>query len=291
MEHTKKQKFFEYLIIIIGTTSLAIAINVFFEPFNLVTGGVSGLSIIIKSLADTKFGVDIPLWLTNLVLNAPLFIAGIKVLGLKMLKRTIFATLYLSIALYYTKFIPIDLLMDIDPVLIAVFGGTLSGFGIGLVFSSFATTGGTDLLATIINKYIRSISVSKLLFVLDTAIILGGIFMFGINKAMYAIIAVYITSKVIDSVLEGLSFSKAVFIISEYSRDIAQRILHELDRGVTGLSGRGMYTLNDKEVLLCVVSRKQIIQLKDIVKSTDNNAFLLVFDTRETLGEGFQSNF
>ncbi len=289
MEHTFKQKIFEYLIIIIGTTILAISINLFFEPFDLVTGGVSGLSIIIKRFSEDNFNLSLPLWLTNVALNLPLFLIGIKVLGMKMLARTIFSTFYLSIALFYTAFIP-NLFTNIEPLLISLFGGILSGVGLGLVFSSFATTGGTDLAASIIAKNIKHISVSKLLFMLDTLIIFLGIFMFGIDKAMYAIIAVYITSKVIDNILEGLSFSKAALIISEHSDIIAQKILLEIDRGVTGLTGRGMYTLNSKEVLLCVVSRKQIIQLKDIVKSLDNNAFLLIFDVREALGEGFQSN-
>lgn len=290
MEHTNKQKIIEYLSIIVGTTSLAIAINVFFEPFGIVTGGVSGLSIIIKSLAEAKLGLDIPLWLTNIALNLPLFIVGIKILGIKFLSRTIFATLYLSFALFYTKFIPTYFLDGTELILISLFGGVLSGFGLGLVFSSFATTGGTDLAATIIQRYFKHISISKLLLMLDTLIIVLGVFMFGFVKAMYAIIAVYITSKVIDSVLEGLSFSKAAFIISEHSSQISQKILTDIDRGVTGLTGRGMYTLKSKEVLLCVVSRKEVIQLKEVVKSIDNNAFLLVFDVRETLGEGFQSN-
>lgn len=290
MKHTTKQNIIEYMSIILGTTSLAIAINVFFDPFELVTGGVSGLSIIVKKFSEDRFNIIIPLWLTNIVLNIPLFVLGIKVLGPKMLKKTIFATIYLSLALYYTKFIPINLFNEVEPLLIALFGGALSGLGIGLVFSSLATTGGTDLAASIIHKYVKHISVSKLLFLLDTIIILLGIFMFGITNAMYAIIAVYITSKVIDNILEGLSFSKAAFIISEHSDIIAKEILSELDRGVTGISGRGMYTLNDKEILLCVVSRKQVIQLKDAVKAIDSEAFLLVFDVRETLGEGFQSN-
>lgn len=290
MKHSIKQKIIEYLAIIVGTTILSIAINVFFDPFELVTGGVSGLSIIIKKFAEEKYNIIIPLWLTNLALNLPLFVAGVKILGIKMLRRTIFATLYLSVALFYTKLIPTSFLVDAEPLLVALFGGVLSGVGIGLVFSSFATTGGTDLAASIIHRYVKHISISKLLFMLDTCIILFGIFMFGINKAMYAIIAVYITSKVIDSILEGLSFSKAALIISEHSDIIAKEILAQLDRGVTGLSGRGMYTLNNKEILLCVVSRKQVIQLKDAVKFIDNRAFLLVFDVREALGEGFESN-
>jgi len=290
MRNKNNQNMLECLFIMAGTTLLAIAINVFFEPFGVVTGGVSGLSIIIKNLAENKFGVSIPLWITNIALNIPLFIVGIKVLGFKFLSRTIFTTFYLSFALFYTKFIPTDFLNDTELILVSLFGGVLSGVGLGLVFSSFATTGGTDLAATIIHKYFKHISVSKLLLALDSTIIVLGVFMFGFVKAMYAIIAVYITSKVIDNVLEGLSFSKAAFIISEYSSEIAQKVLTQVNRGVTGLTGRGMYTLKSKEVLLCVVSRKQIVQLKEIVKAIDNKAFLLVFDVRETLGEGFQSN-
>lgn len=290
LDNANKQSFIEYLYIVIGTTLLAVAINVFFEPYNLVIGGVSGLSIIIKNYAMQHYNMNIPLWLANTVLNVPIFLVGIKTLGFKMLKRTMFSTLYLSFALYYTKFIPIEGVVAIDPILIVLFGGTLSGIGIGLVFRSFSTTGGTDLAATIIHQFIRHISVSKILFVLDTAIIITGVFMFGISKAMYAIVVVYISSKVIDSILEGLSFSKAALIISEHSENIANAIFSEIDRGVTGLSGRGMYTRKNKELLLCVVSKKEIINLKNLVKSIDDKAFLLIFDIRETLGEGFGPN-
>lgn len=284
MHQTNKDIFQDYLWIVLGTTLLAAAINIFFEPHQLVTGGVTGLAIVIKYVSEQLVGWGVPLWATNITLNIPLFVLGIIILGKGFGTRTLFSTFYLSFALYYTKFIPAP---DVDLLLSALFGGVLGGVGLGLVFAAFATTGGTDLAASIIRQYLKHFSVAKIMLVLDSLIIVSGLFMFGIEKAMYAIIAVYVTAKVIDNILEGMTFSKAAFIISTESELIANDIMKELDRGATGLKGKGMYTKKDKEVLFCIVSQKQIVRLKEIVKDIDPQAFLIVADVREVLGEGF----
>jgi uncharacterized membrane-anchored protein YitT (DUF2179 family) len=280
----KKKIVREYLLIILGTTLLAAAINLFFEKHQLVTGGVTGLAIVIKHITKDYFNGGIPLWITNMVLNIPLFILGTILRGKVFGGKTLFSTFYLSFALYYTKFLPS---IPTDLMLASLFGGVLAGIGLGFVFIGFATTGGTDLAASIIQYYIKHMSVAQIMMGLDALIIFSGFFIFGPTKAMYAVISVYITAKLVDSMLEGVHFSKAAFIISDQSARIAEEVMTRMDRGITGLEGRGMYTKNEKEVLLCVVSKKEIFQLREIVKEIDALAFVIVADVREVFGEGF----
>ncbi len=274
-----------YAIISVGVILLALGISVFYAPYGMVTGGVSGLAIIIAETSK-GLGFSIPIWLTNLLFNVPLFAIGLKALGIKNLAKTIYATFFLSFALYLTNFIPA---IETDLTIASVFGGVTCGLGLGLVFRSVATTGGTDLAANIIHLKLRHVSIQKIMFVLDATIIIIGLFTFGPIKAMYAIVGVFITSKVIDGVLEGLSFAKAAFIISTKSDEISKSILLKIDRGVTALSGRGAYTNTEKDVLLCVVSSKELVEIKQLVKEIDNRAFVIVADVREVLGEGFKS--
>lgn len=280
----KKQLFRDYLLISIGTTILACGTNLFFEKQNLVIGGVTGLAIVIKHMTVGLFKDGIPLWFTNIVLNIPLYLIGIKIKGKGFGKKTLYGIIFLSFALFFTKYIPAP---PTDILLSSLFGGVLSGIGLGFVFIAYGTTGGTDLAANILQHFIKQLSVGKIMMVLDGIIIFSGAVIFGAINTMYAIIAVYVTGKILDNMLEGVHFSKAVFIISDKGETIAQEIMRILDRGVTGLNGRGMYTNNDKEVLFCVVSKKEIYKLKDIVRSLDTKAFVIVSDVKEVLGEGF----
>lgn len=281
---THRKPITDYILIILGTTLLAFSINVFFEPLEMITGGITGIAIIVKQKTQHLVVGGVPLWLTNLVINIPLFITAIIIKGKDFGVRTLFATLYLSFALYYTQWIP-ELTSDF--ILGSLFGGVIAGIGLGMVFSAFATTGGTDLGATIIQHFIKHLSVANILLVLDGLIITLGFFVFGAEKSMYAIISVYITAKIIDTILEGLKFAKAAFIISDKEEIIAKTLLDKLDRGITGLHGQGMYTKATRKVLFCVVSKKEIVTLKEIVKECDHNAFVIVTDAREVLGEGF----
>lgn len=273
----------EYLMITLGVFTVAISTSVFFEPGNLVTGGVTGIGIIVRDIfADVA---EIPVWLTNLVLNVPLFIAAIKVKGFKFVRRTLFATALLSPALYITSFIPS---LSGDILLVSLFGGVASGLGLGIVFRYSSTTGGSDLAAWIVHHFIKHESVSKILLVIDGVIILAGFVVFGPEKTMYAIIAAYVSSKLIAATLEGLSFAKAAYIISDKSAEIADEIMRELERGATALMGKGAYTGEEKDVLMCVVSTKEIVRLKEIAREIDKDVFIIVSDVREVLGEGFQ---
>lgn len=275
----------DIVYIMVGVTVLAMAINMVFDPLEMVLGGVTGLAIIIKAATEGVIEGGIPLWLTNIVINIPLFILAMIIKGRDFGARSLFATLYLSVALYITGDLPT---LTHDPLLGSIYGGVLGGFGLGLVFSAFSTTGGTDLAASLIQKVIRHISVARIMLFLDGIIIFGGVFIFGMEATLYAVISVFITAKVIDAILDGLHFSKAAFIITDHARHIADDVMAELDRGVTGLHGMGMYTKAEKNVLFCVVSKREIVKLKELAARRDPKAFVIVTDVREVLGEGFR---
>ena len=161
------------------------------------------------------------------------------------------------------------------------------GVGIGLVFLSQATTGGTDLIAAIIQHFWRHYSIADIMQIIDAVIVLAGAYLFGIQMALYAVISIYLVSKVSDGIIEGLKFSKAAFIITQKPDELSQILMNELSRGVTGLSAKGMYSGEEKNMLFCVVSRKEIVQLKELTLTLDPDAFVIVTDVREVLGEGF----
>ena len=268
----------DYILILIGASIMGFAIKNIYDPIGLVTGGASGVAIILKK----QFGV--PLWLTNTAINIPLFAAAAKLKGWSFIKRTLLATVTLSVSLYVIPEMPF--LMD-DLFLTALFGGLITGAGAGIVFACQATTGGTDMLAAIIRRWLPHYTLAQILQVLDAVIVLIGAGIFGVTYALYALIAIYAVSKVSDGIIEGMKYSKVAYIISDKSTEIAAAILKELERGVTALDAKGMYSGNRKDVLFCVVSRKEIAQLKELVVGHDAQAFVIVSDAREVLGEGF----
>lgn len=280
----QKYKIIDYLLIIVGTTLLAIAINVYFDAMGMVIGGVTGLAIIIKDFTHGLWQGGVPVSVTNLAVNIPLFLIAFLIRGKEFGGKSLFATVFLSIALEYTKFLP---KLTHDFFLGSVFGGLLAGLGIGLVFAANATTGGTDLAGGILHHFFPGLSMARWMQTIDVFIILGGFMVFGTERTMYAMISVYVSMKVIDTILEGMNFSKAAYIISEQHEAIAAEIMKEIERGITSLSGVGKYTGNQKEVLLCVMSKRQIITVKEIVKRMDPRAFMIVTDAREVFGEGF----
>lgn len=281
----KKNILIEYLCILAGTTLMAIATNIFYESNDIVTGGITGLSIVIQYLSGKFFGFAIPLWMTTIVLNIPLLILGMRANGRKFIFRTIISIILLSIMLYLTKGFEVK---DFDMTISSIYGGLLIGIGLGLVFRSGATTGGTDLSASIINSKHKQIPIATIMFSIDAFVIASGFFTFGAKKAMYAIIAEFITSRILDMMLEGFIFSKSVFIISEKTDEIADKILNQMRRGVTSLTGRGMYTKKEKNILFCVMTNKEVFNLKTMINTIDPKAFIIVTDAHEVLGNGFR---
>ncbi len=281
----------EFMYILIGTALLALGINWFTAPIGLVTGGISGVAIIVQEVSTETIGFAIPLWLTNIVLNIPLFIISIKQRGFNFAKKSLWAVSMLSFALWYTEFIPKFINAGDDLLLTSVFGGALLGLGIGTVLKSGATTGGTDMLASIIKFRHSNFPIAKLMLAIDGFIILCGFFIFGSTKAMYAILSVFITSKVITNVLEGVHYAKAAFIISDKSEELAKVIMEKIPRGSTGLKAKGMYSGEEKEMLFVVISQKEVTKLRHLIWEIDQEAFVTIADVREVLGQGFLQDY
>ena len=278
--------YMDYLYIAAGTLLCAIAVTSVFDAQGMVIGGLSGLSIIIKQLTGNMFrGMPegIPLWFTNVIVNIPLFIFGGRYRGKQFLIRTTVATLLFII---FLGVLPPFSFFPRDPFFGAVAGGAMMGFGMGLIFVAGAASGGSDLLASILQKKLRQVSIPVIMAVIDGVIVLAGSFVFGMTNAVYAVVAIYIESRLADNMLTGISNSKMVYIISDNSGEISKIIMQELERGVTGLRIRGMYTGKERDMLLCVVADKELIKLKDIVASCDTDAFVIVMNAAEALGEG-----
>ncbi|KPU26700.1 membrane protein [Caloranaerobacter sp. TR13] len=282
MENIKKNWYryiVEYIGITIGTIIMALSLNLFLEPNTIAPGGVTGLAIVIKKI----IGIDVDI--TNLIINIPLFIFGLIVLGKAFGAKTLYGTFALS---FFIRILPNGNLVN-ELLLAAIFGGVLMGIGLGIVFRFGGTTGGTDLAGAILNKYFPGFSTATFMMSIDLCVVaIAGIVDKKLETSLYSVIALYIIVKVIDLILEGLGYAKAFFIISQYPDKIGNTILEKLNRGVTVLKGRGMYTGKDRDVLLCVVNRSQVTKLKEIVHQIDKNAFVMVADIYEVLGEGFK---
>ena len=279
-----KSMLWDYFVMLAGTAMMAVAIDSLYDPMNLVTGGVTGLAILVKAVSNGIIEGGIPLWLTNAVLNVPLFLAAMKIKGMKFIGRTAFSTLALSAWLYV---LPPMNFSDGDILLASVFGGILTGVGLGLVFLARGTTGGVELLATLIHEKVRYYSIVRIMSFIDGLIIITGVFVFGVRPALYAMIAIYIVTRLSDYVVEGWKFAKTVYVITEKKQEVANAIMNSLGRGVTGLKALGMYSGKERTMLFCVVSKKRLVDLKELVMEIDTRAFVIVGDAMEVLGEGF----
>lgn len=284
-----------YLFITIGAVITALAINIFLVPYKIAPGGLSGLSTVLFYLSNGR----LPIGTTMLVINIPLFLLGYKYIGRRFFIRTLYGTIVLSVIIDLTENYMADFAKRIlidgitnsttpDILLYSIIGGFISGIGLGIVLKMEATTGGTELAAKILNRPFKNMTIGQLLLWIDAVIILFAIIAFNsILIGLYSLVSLFITTKVIDTMLEGVDYSKAILIISEHQEEISKKILMDLDRGVTELKGRGAYSGKDKNVLLCVVARTEIQQLKEIVHAIDKNAFMILADIHEVLGEGF----
>lgn len=277
------KKYFDVIMIAVGTLLMAASVNCIYDPMKMGMGGFGGLAVIIKDIGRT-FGVNIPTWLTNACLNIPVFIIAWIIIGKDFVVRTLYGAIMFEIWLFV---IPGVNLCGGDHLLAIILGGIMDGAGIGLVFLTNTTTGGTDMVAAIIHHFMKHQSVPDILMFVDGTIVVIGAFVLGFRNAMYAAVTIYLLTKISDSILEGLKFAKMVYIISDQNEEIAGRIMKEMDRGVTGIKARGMYTRDDKTMLFCVVSKKEIVTIKDIVASFDPSAFVIVTDVGEVFGEGF----
>ena len=275
-----KKKIINLLYITIGSILVALSLNLFFVKLKIAPGGVSGLATVIYYLTNISVGTVI------IALNIPLFLMGILDFGKGFLLKTFYATALMSFVVDNTTFLP---QLTEDMLLASIFGGIMMGVGLALVFKGEATTGGTDILAKVVNKHFKAFNISEQLFVIDALVVVTAMITFrNFDIGFYSIIAILLSAKSIDIVLEGVGFSKAIFIISDDGEEIAKEIMEEVGRGVTGLNGEGMYTQVNKKVLLTVADRRQIPKIKEISKKHDEKSFIVVTDVREVLGEGFK---
>ena len=268
------------LLILVGLIFCALGFNLFLIPNNIAAGGFTGIAQLINSLTGFPVGT------VALVLNVPLFLLSMKSLGLRFGVRSLVATIGFSLLLDNLR-VPV---LAQDMWLATVYGGLMSGLGFGLILRGSATTGGTDMLASLIHRLIPSIRVSVAMFIIDGLVILASAFVYDTAAAMYALICILISNVVIDFVLEGPNSYHSFFIISDKSDEIASRIMQEMDRGVTGLEGMGMYSHQHKRVLLCVVSRMETVTLRRIVFSVDPRAFVVSAKAHDTYVDGFKEH-
>lgn len=266
------------LYIICGLFFANLAFIVFLIPNNIAAGGFTGIGQLVNS------ATGLPVGTVSLILNVPLFLISMKNLGLRFGLRSLITTIVFSVLLDLFDVAPLFQ----DHLLAAVYGGLFAGLGFGLILRGNATTGGTDMLASLIHRLCPRIRVSWGIFLVDGLVIVASAFVYDMVSAMYALICVFLCNIVVDLVLEGPNSSHSFFIISEKSEEIAQRILTELDRGVTGIDVVGMYTKQEKRMLLCVVTRLETTRLRRIVYTTDPRAFLISNKSNETFGEGFK---
>ncbi|MGB2872808.1 YitT family protein [Psychrobacillus psychrotolerans] len=268
----------DYVYVIIGAAIIAIAFNVFLLPNQVASGGVSGISTILKGVFDWAPG------LVQYAFNIPLFIAGLIFLGAKFGIKSFVGTLVLpAVVLLTATWEP----WTMNPLLGALFGGISVGLGLGIVFRGGASTGGTDLAAQIITKYM-GFSLGTSVLLIDGLIVLSAAFVFDIERALYALIALFVTTKTIDLVQLGFSQSKMIYIITNKQDEIRDAIYTEIDRGVTKLPAYGGYTNVERPILMVVAYQTEFTKLKHIIKTIDPAAFVIVSDAYEVLGEGFK---
>lgn len=280
MENTKKR---EWFCLLIGTALLAVGVEGFFAHAELVAGGVTGIGIVLNDFATRRLGVELPLWFVNLALNLPLFLIAGKARGGCFVGRTVLTSVLFSLMLYMQGIFPI---YSSDPLLAAVFGGAAAGTGLGLVLSAGATTGGVDLAATLLHLKWERIKVSHFIFALDASIILAGMAVFGVERSLYAILAIFVTEKCIVWVTEGAEPTRGAWIFSDKKEELRAALLAELGNEAAVFSSRSMQ--GEQKGLFCIFSQKEMHIVKRIIINIDRNAFLFVSDVRQVLGEDLQ---
>lgn len=278
MDKRLRGHIWQYVLILAGCAVGAAAYPLFLVSNGIAPGGVTGIATVLNH----AFGW--PVGMTSLVMNVPLFILGYRAMGRGFVVRTLVATIVFSLLIDLFRFEPVTR----DPLLSSTFGAVFLGVGIGIIMRGAATTGGTDLLARVVHQKWSVISVGAFLFALDCAVVLLAGVTMSAEHAMYSMIAVFICTKLIDVVLAGLGTDKACYVITAHADTIASRLMSQMGRGVTLLDAVGAYSGAPVKMLVCVVARMEIMQLKAIVKDEDPRAFMFITDTHETLGEGFQ---
>lgn len=274
---------FDYVLLTLGATLLALNIALLLVPNKIVAGGATGIATIMYYTLGTQVGTVV------LLINIPLFIAGVRWGGgMRFAVRTIYATVLMSVLADvftgWTAYLPpIN-----DPLLYVLYGGLLDGIGMGLVFRGQGTTGGTDVVARLLHHW-KGIPFGTTLLIVNSVVLIGAAIFFGLAAAMYALILTFVAARVVDVVQGENNYGRAAIIVSSRAPDIRASVLTVLERGVTVLEGRGGYTEAGLDVLYCVVARGEVSILKRLVQSIDPRAFVVITEASEVLGEGFRT--
>lgn len=283
-ESRSKTLVMDGLFFVAGALIDAVAVNVFTAPNHIAPGGITGIGTMLNYLFQTPIGM------VNMLINIPIVIWAIIEIGYKLVAKSIAAIIIFSVA--------IDTLAlvlpayDGNPFLAAIFGGVLEGIGLALVFMRGSTTGGTDMIARLLGKHFRHLSMGKLMLAVDLIVIAASALVYQkLESALYAIIAIFVSTRIIDTILYGTDSGngKLYFIISKKSDEIRRRILEDIDRGVTIIPIQGGYSGQDGEMLLCAVRRYEVAKINDIIHTADRDAFVIVGEAGEITGEGFRS--
>ena len=270
----------DVLFYIAGSFVFALSAAVFTVPNDIAPGGVLGIATIINHLTGFPTGTAV------LLLNIPLFAVGFLVIGKKYMYRSLFCLVLSSLFInLLPRFIP---QYSGDPLLAALFGGLLCGAGLGMTFMRGGSTGGADIVARVAGKIRPGTTHGRMIMLFDFAVIASAAFIFGFERALYAVVSVYVSSKVIDAVLYGGSGGKVMFIISENHENIRQAVISEIERGATLLRGEGAYSGTQRDVLMCAVSRSEVYRVRDVVKKADPQAFIVITRADGILGLGFE---
>lgn len=273
-----------FILIVLGAYLISLSINMFLLPHKMTTGGASGIATILYYLSN------IPMGITILAINLPLFVIAIVKLGKKFVIKTIFSTVLLSVFLELFKHDQVIQTTQIDLLMSCIFGGIISGIGLSLTFKAGASSGGSDLLANIIYKLTKVQSLSKVLMGIEIVIISGVIICFkDINLGLYSIIALFISTKVIDVIFDGIYNTKVATIITKKGDQIVESILSELGRGATITNSIGAHSGEENTTITCVITRNQIASLKQIIRDNDNRAMMYITNANEAIGKGFKS--
>lgn len=282
----KHRRFRDYFFMTVGIAITAWGLNAFLIPNRLAAGGVSGLATVFYYLFRDRFGVEVPIGMQMLAMNGILLAIGIRAKGWRYGARSVYGIVGLSLA--------IDLLAPITPhlashdlLLAVLYGGAVTGIGMGLVFKSRGNTGGTDIVAQLLVDKVN-LGIGQLMLAADAGVTLVAAFVLGPDLALYGAVAIFVMGTVIDLVQEGLSVEKAAFIICDEPGRVADAVLHQLGRGATGIMARGLYSAEPREMVFTVVSRREIGTLKALVHAVDPKAFVVIADVHEALGEGFR---
>ena len=272
-----KQLLKDYAQIVLGTFLAALSMPLFFLPYDIAPGGISGISTVLASVLPLSVG------LISFVLNVPLFLIGWRTVGWRFAVRSFIAMSLMSL------FIDLVPVRDVsgNVMLASVFGGVLLGVGLGLVVRAGATTGGTDMAAKMIHSRVAFLPIAAILFLIDGLVVAVAALAFGLQAALWALIALFVSSQAMDSVIKGFNTAMQFMIISRDAEEIVRRIHTEIDRGCTRLMAEGTYSRLPVGTLLCVVSRTEAPRLKKLVAEVDPQAFVTVCNVHEALGEGF----